>query len=694
MNYFEDWYSQPNYENEEQENDLMKRWASMLQAAADIPSCGLRNDRQMNSGLGSDPSDFINGIVENNTIPQLVNRGIADINSWFEEPNDPPKNGWSLKDFLRKPQEPFDDSDFFDRNVPAKPFRDMAGDTGPDEDFWQPQPVNRDLADMDSWFEEPNDLPENGWSLKDFLRKPQEPFDDSDFFDPNVSANLSPNMTGSTGPDQDFWEPQPVDRDLADIDSWFEEPNDLPGKDWSLKDFLRKPEEPFDDSDFFDPNVSANLSPNMTGDTGPDEDFWELQSVNGDLAEIESWFEGPNDLPGNGWSLKDFLRKPEEPLGDLGFFEETVSEQLSPDMAGSTDLDRDMDSAQDIAQQPTDMDNAWNDYQPAVDEYSAYYDSEEPEADRQDRAFDNPEEDEEWDWDGEPDGSDDPDGSAQETQDSKKPETVGPDGLEQLKQRFLDQLMARDYSPEEALNEWQNLVNGYDSRGIAIVASQLGMDARLNLDEAKRMADSDKRMRDTAEVGGLALAVAGGLQAAGLGLRYAFSQAAKAEAARERGLVSLWKRVADYLPGGGAAGSEAAAPSVSGAAERRVWDLGPGPRGEAIEGALGKNLPSNHPVVDKFENGVAISIKSMDLGAKTYNFPGEIARIGRTYIDKVADFQGARWAGMNIEAENITGRALDLAVPPGATEAQRAALQGLIEYGAQNGVKVRIITVP
>ena len=221
-----------------------------------------------------------------------------------------------------------------------------------------------------------------------------------------------------------------------------------------------------------------------------------------------------------------------------------------------------MNSAEDIAQQQTDMDNAWSDYQPAVDD--AYYHSQE--------------------------NGVQPDGSDQETQDSKKLDIPEPDKHENpFKQRFLDQLTARGHSQEDALEEWQNLVNSYDSRGIAIVSSQLGMDARLNLDEAKRMADSDKRMRDTAEAGGWALAVAGGLQAAGFGLRYALSQAAKAEAAGESTLAALWKRVADYLPGGGAAvESEAAAPSASGAAGTRSWDLGPWPRGEAIEAQLGR----------------------------------------------------------------------------------------------------------
>jgi hypothetical protein len=179
------------------------------------------------------------------------------------------------------------------------------------------------------------------------------------------------------------------------------------------------------------------------------------------------------------------------------------------------------------------------------------------------------------------------------------------------------------------------------------------------------------------------------------GLRYALSQAAKVEAAGDSTFAALWKRVADYLPGGGlAVEGEAAAPSASGAAGTRSWDLGPWPRGEAIEAQLGKKLPSNHPVIDKCENGVATSVKSMDLGSRMYQDPGKFARIGRGYIDKVADFQGARWARVNIEPENMTARVLDLAVPPGATEAQQAALQGLIEYGAQNGVKVRIITIP
>jgi hypothetical protein len=36
-----------------------------------------------------------------------------------------------------KPPEPVADLDFFDRSMAAKLFRDMAGSTGPDDDFWE-----------------------------------------------------------------------------------------------------------------------------------------------------------------------------------------------------------------------------------------------------------------------------------------------------------------------------------------------------------------------------------------------------------------------------------------------------------------------------------------------------------------------------------------------------------------------------
>jgi filamentous hemagglutinin len=125
-----------------------------------------------------------------------------------------------------------------------------------------------------------------------------------------------------------------------------------------------------------------------------------------------------------------------------------------------------------------------------------------------------------------------------------------------------------------------------------------------------------------------------------------------------------------------------------------VWDAPPLQRGRLIEQQLGHNLPDNFPTIDRFQDGVATSIKSMDLTTPSYANAEKITGMGRGYVDSVADFQGKKWGGVDIKPRDITARGLDLAVPAGATAAQQQALQSLITYGAQNGVTVRIVVVP
>jgi hypothetical protein len=79
----------------------------------------------------------------------------------------------------------------------------------------------------------------------------------------------------------------------------------------------------------------------------------------------------------------------------------------------------------------------------------------------------------------------------------------------------------------------------------------------------------------------------------------------------------------------------------------------------------------------------------MDLGAPTYADPAAITRVGRGYIDKVADFVPRRWAGMNIKPSELTSRGLDIAIPRNATAAQLEALEQLKAYGRTRGVTQR-----
>lgn len=129
---------------------------------------------------------------------------------------------------------------------------------------------------------------------------------------------------------------------------------------------------------------------------------------------------------------------------------------------------------------------------------------------------------------------------------------------------------------------------------------------------------------------------------------------------------------------------------------RSVWELHPLKRGVEIENMLGRSpeLSQNFPVIDRFHNGVATSIKSIDLSAKSYQDVGALTSKVTGYVNSLANWQGARWAGTVIRTSQITGRELLLAIPPGATEAQMAALQELQQSATSVGVTLNITVVP
>jgi hypothetical protein len=125
----------------------------------------------------------------------------------------------------------------------------------------------------------------------------------------------------------------------------------------------------------------------------------------------------------------------------------------------------------------------------------------------------------------------------------------------------------------------------------------------------------------------------------------------------------------------------------------KIWDWANFPRGWAIEDHLGRNLPRTFKGIDWFENGVATSIKSMDVRLKSYQDPAKVFSQGRKYVDQVANFDETILKDNGITSK-VTERILRLGVPPGAADAQKSALKSLIEYGKQNGVKVQVIRVP
>ncbi|MFG3685498.1 RHS repeat-associated core domain-containing protein [Micromonospora sp. NPDC047740] len=148
---------------------------------------------------------------------------------------------------------------------------------------------------------------------------------------------------------------------------------------------------------------------------------------------------------------------------------------------------------------------------------------------------------------------------------------------------------------------------------------------------------------------------------------------------------------------GGALGALSGGLGAALKAGSSVWKLNQFQRGLAIEAKLGGNLPRSFPTIDRFANGTATSIKSVDLSAKTYQSASQLTSRLQGYVDKAAGFaknNPVTWDGVTIRPGQVAARELEIVVPRGtATAAQQNVLNQIVQYGAGKGVTVRVITM-
>lgn len=132
-------------------------------------------------------------------------------------------------------------------------------------------------------------------------------------------------------------------------------------------------------------------------------------------------------------------------------------------------------------------------------------------------------------------------------------------------------------------------------------------------------------------------------------------------------------------------------------AASRVWGLGWGDRGRAIEKEIKATLPKgvvladNFPVIDHSAGDLITSIKSIDLNAATYQQPEILARRIDQYVDNLAAFETRTWAGVEVTVTENTQRQLIIAVPKSnMSPAQQKVIDNAI-LRANNRVNVRIV---
>ncbi len=127
-------------------------------------------------------------------------------------------------------------------------------------------------------------------------------------------------------------------------------------------------------------------------------------------------------------------------------------------------------------------------------------------------------------------------------------------------------------------------------------------------------------------------------------------------------------------------------------ADVSVWELAATKRGRVIEQRLGMNLHPNYPTIDVFEDGIATSIKSIDLKAATYQSTSGLARRLNRDVNSLANFEGAEGPEVEIKPEQITDRVLKVAIPKDTiTRAQRKAADMARARAEAMGVNLMII---
>ena len=125
-----------------------------------------------------------------------------------------------------------------------------------------------------------------------------------------------------------------------------------------------------------------------------------------------------------------------------------------------------------------------------------------------------------------------------------------------------------------------------------------------------------------------------------------------------------------------------------------VWEKGPFKRGDMIDDALGNNLGHNFPIIDKLENGVITSNKSIDLTGPSYQTAKGIYNKLRRDVDALDDFTWKQWKGQRVDVKDYSSKKIEIAVQDmKITAEQQRGLEMVKEYAKEKGIEITITVV-
>jgi hypothetical protein len=126
--------------------------------------------------------------------------------------------------------------------------------------------------------------------------------------------------------------------------------------------------------------------------------------------------------------------------------------------------------------------------------------------------------------------------------------------------------------------------------------------------------------------------------------------------------------------------------------ENSVWDMDNIRRGREIRRLQGGNLPFNFPVIAKYKNGIAVSIKSLNTDEEYYHSPGNLKKKLELYINKIDEFNGGKSGSMAIEGSQILKKELELVIPEtDVLPSQQQIINDCIQMARLKGIDMKVI---
>lgn len=101
--------------------------------------------------------------------------------------------------------------------------------------------------------------------------------------------------------------------------------------------------------------------------------------------------------------------------------------------------------------------------------------------------------------------------------------------------------------------------------------------------------------------------------------------------------------------------------------KQNIWDLPPLERGKKIQKIFNRDhdMPHNFPVIAKFNNNTAVSIKSIDLNSKHYKKDYNIERRLKQCINDLYNFDGGKVGNYAIYPYEIHDKKIIVVIPKG-----------------------------